>query len=100
MGIERKLLEHEGHIARRRLEPVDVLPANRNRSLAGFLETGDEPERRRLAGPRRTQQHHELAIRHIESEIGDSPCLAKALAQVPDRYLSHDSPHRAARCEW
>ena len=63
--VERVLLEHEGDVApgRFRLRPVD--PADADGARIGALEACREPQGRRLAGSRGSEQHHELSVRIV-----------------------------------
>jgi len=60
------VLEHEAHapLVGRRDRQVLVTPPNPSRR--GTLQAGDGPEQGALAAPRRSQQHHHLALGHLE----------------------------------
>ena len=71
--IERVVLEDHRQVALARLERVDDLVADPDRPLADRLEPGHHPQRGRLAAARRTDEHHELAVRDLEVEVGERP---------------------------
>ena len=63
MRIERILLEDEGDVAAGRRHAGHVAAADRHAAGIRRLEPGDEPQRRRLAGAGRAEQHDEFAVR-------------------------------------
>jgi ABC-type multidrug transport system ATPase subunit len=53
------------------------------------VEPGDQPQRRRLAGPARAQQHKELAVGDVEPQVVDRGDIAETLGEASKRNASH-----------
>ena len=53
------------------------------------LEPGQAAQQRRLAAPGRPEQHHELAVLHLEVDAVHGRELAEALAHVLETDVSH-----------
>ena len=68
MGEEGVVLEHDAHPARLRGHeesgPRDYLAAQAHRARIRGLEAGDQSQRRRLPAPGRSEQGHDLSLRH------------------------------------
>ena len=54
------------------------------------------PQRRRLAAPRRTEQHQELTVGHVEVEVVDRDHVVEALGDAVEADVGH--PVRQPRC--
>ena len=87
--VERVLLEHEGHVAQGRGEGGDVAPADVHLAGVGPFEPGDEPQRRRLAGAARAEQHNELAAGDVEVEAAHGLHVAKTFSDADEPQVSH-----------
>ena len=59
--------------------PDRVDAADQDRSLGRLLEAGEQPQRRRLAAPRRAEQREELAPAHGEVDAVDGRDRTEAL---------------------
>ena len=68
MRIEGVGLEHHGNAALGRLGAGDVLAVDPHLAGGGRFEAGDDPEQRRLAASRRTDQGAKLAVLDREIE--------------------------------
>ena len=77
---QRVVLEAHVHLALVRRHPDDVDPAQKDRALVGFLESGDHAHRRRLAAPRRAEQRDELALGDVERDAVDGVHVAEEVA--------------------
>ena len=81
---QRVALEHSVHGPFVRLGGGDILPADQDASLGRLLEAGDEPQRRRLAAPRRAEQREERARRNREVEALERREARKALRDADE----------------
>ncbi len=75
MRVERIALEHHGDAPLSRSEVVDDPAADEDLARGRFLETGDHPQERRLAGPRRAEEDEELALPALQVDVVDRPEL-------------------------
>src|SRR5262249_202410 len=89
MGIEREELEHERDIALRRPAEGDVLAVEKDAPGCRKLETGDHPERRRLAATRWSQEAEEFAVADREGRTLDGDEIAEGLVKSVDPDLRH-----------
>ena len=89
MRIERILLENEGGVAFGRRQRRGIVAADVDRAGIRPLQPGDQPERRRLAGAGRPEQHDEFAVGDVQVETADGDLLAEAFADVSDVHVSH-----------
>ena len=93
---QRIVLEDHADIAREGLQVLDMPPLEVDLAGVRREEPGDQPERRRLAASRRSEQGDELALRdgQVERAHGgdDAEALLDALEQ--QRRFSHAYPHR------
>ena len=80
--IERVVLEHHGHVARPRLQPGDLAAGDEDLPAGGVLEPGDHAKRRRLAAPRRADEHHELALGKTQARRPDGIDAAEPLLEI------------------
>jgi ABC-type uncharacterized transport system YnjBCD ATPase subunit len=78
-----------GHIAR----------VNPDRPTIRHLQSGDQAQRRRLAGPRRPEQRDEFTVSDGERQIADCLRLVERLGDGPDLDLSHARLLRATLYE-
>ena len=69
MRIERVLLEDERDIAILRLQPDDALAVDPDVAVIRLLETGEHPQRRRLAATARAEQDEQLAVVRRERQV-------------------------------
>src|SRR5439155_12523418 len=69
--------------------------ADADHSHIGLLETGDEPEERRLAGAVRADDAHDAAGREVEGEPVDEDAVAIALRELLG--LDHEAPEPRPR---
>ena len=89
MRIEAVALEHHGHAAGARWNIVDDVATDQEVAARLFLEPTDDAQIRRFATARRAEQHHELAVRHRQTDAIHSGNLAKFLDDIPGHYRSH-----------
>ncbi len=64
----RVVLEHEADAPLLGRHPRDVAVAQPDRPLVGRLETRDDPQERRLAAARRTQERRQLAVGDVQGD--------------------------------
>src|SRR5436309_2570869 len=95
--IKRILLEHEGHVTRRWLGSCHIPAGYQDNARIGPLQSGEEPERGRLASPRRPKQDDEFAVPDREVQAIDRDRLRVVLAYASQRRVSHEAPPRSAR---
>ena len=69
--IERVVLEHHRDVAVARRQVVHDSAADPDLTQGDFLKAGDHSQRGRLAAARRSDQHHELALGHLEVQVAD-----------------------------
>ena len=95
--VERVGLEHHGDVAAARRQVGDVAVADQDLAAGHVLEPGDHPQERRLAAPRRADEHEKLAVGDEEVEVvdGDRP-VVEGLAQIAELELGHVSLRSAA----
>ena len=86
------MLEDEGHVALRRRLACNVAAADLDTSGVWLFQPGDQPQRRRLAGTRRSEQHDELAVADGKIQVGDRLRFAEALAQPLENDVRHVGP--------
>ena len=98
MRIERILLEHEGDVAGSRRQARGVAAGDVDRALLRLFQAGDQPQRRRLAGAGRPEQHHELAIGDTQVEVADRCDIAERFRDATQPHISHDGLHRGCWC--
>jgi hypothetical protein len=79
---ERVVLEDGVHVASVRRQTRDVAAAELDSPIVRPLEAGDQPERRRLAGARRTEEREELAGADLEVDPVDGGHVAVRLAHA------------------
>ena len=84
-GKQRELLEHRPAVGPR---PGDRLSRYRNASCRRPHEPADDVEERGLAAARRSQDRYELALRHVERDVGQrqmrrATLRLERLASVP-----------------
>src|SRR5580704_546511 len=77
-----KILEHHAHVTVRRGYVGDVLVGEMDAARGGRLESGDQPQGRRLAAAARPEQGDELALRNFQAHIIDGPKAAERFANV------------------
>jgi hypothetical protein len=68
--VQRVVLEHHRRVPIAGRELVDDFPADADLALGHVLEPRDHSQRRRLAAPGRSHQHHELALVHLQADVG------------------------------
>src|SRR3954469_16612381 len=81
--LERAAEPRRGTLVRR--VPGDVLSVDLDRSRSGPVDPRQEVEQRGLAGAVRTDDAEELALGHLERDIGDDRCAADVKPEVPSR---------------
>ena len=90
MRIQRVVLEHHGDVPILRLHVVDHPVADHQRASGDRLQPGDHPQRRRLAAPRRTDEHQELAVGDVEAEVVDGlEAIVVDLVDVVENHGGH-----------
>ena len=75
-GQQNRLLEHHGDV----LRPDDV-------AFEGFVDAGDQAEKRRLADPRGAKNGDGFAVAHLKADIAQDLRWTKSLP--PDVDLDH-----------
>ena len=92
---QRVVLEDEAHLPLVAPLARDVLAVEEHRRFVmriGVLQTGDDSQQRGLAGTRRAQQRHQLAVLHRQAHVAQSRQRAERSADVP---ASIDVPEAA-----
>src|SRR5580765_3047634 len=97
MRIEAIALEHHRHAAGARRNVVDDVAADQEIAAGLLLEPADDAQERRLAAAGRPEQHHELAVRHSQTNAVDCRNLAKLLDDVFCYYRSHGASQNSTQ---
>ena len=87
--VQRVILEHHRDVAVLGRQPVDDALADADGARAHLLEPGDEPQRRRLAAARRSDQHDELLVLDLEIEVDHGRNRPVRLADPLQRNFRH-----------
>ena len=90
--VERVGLEDHRDVPLARCELGDVPAADRDAAARRLLEPGDQAQERRLAAPRRSHEHEELAVGDLERDVVDRGRAREGLADVVERDLCHAPP--------
>ena len=85
--IERVALEHHGDVAVARFGVGDISAIQENAAFAGFLQAGDDAQRRGLAGAGGTEQGKEFTRFDVEIDAVQRREGAVPLDDLPERYL-------------
>ena len=98
--IEPVALKHHGDAARARRHVVDDVAVDQELAGRGLLQARDDAQERRLAAARRPEQHHELAVAHLQADAVDSHHVAELFSDLVDSNRGHvdllDVPGRAS----
>ena len=89
MRIEAVALKHHRHAAGARRNIVDDIAADQEVAAGLPFEPADDAQERRLAAARRSQQHHELSVRHRQTNAVHGGNFTKFLDDIPGQYRSH-----------
>jgi hypothetical protein len=90
MRVEGIVLEDHRQAAVARRLVVHPLAADVDVALGYVEQADDHLEQRRLAGPGRADEDHELAIGDLEADVVHRRVVAaESLRDVPDRDLAH-----------
>jgi hypothetical protein len=93
MRVERVVLEDHRDVAILRRDAVDDAFADPDMALGDRLEPGHHAERRGLTAAGRPDQHHELAVRDLEAEIGNGEgAVVVDLRDLIERDAGHPLP--------
>jgi hypothetical protein len=84
MRIERVVLKHHGDVAIHGRQMIDQSFADQDLAGSDGFESGDHPQRRRLAAPGRPYENHELAVADLEVHVLDRVDLVELLVEVTD----------------
>ena len=92
--VERVVLEHHRDVAALRRVVADVALADVDRAGVDLLEPGEHPQRGRLAGARRADEHHQLAVGDLEVERVDRRLVVAGIGprRLHVAHLSHGPP--------
>ncbi len=93
MRKQRVALEHHRDVPLRRRQVGDVTPRDADAPAVGLLETGDQPQRGRLAAPGRTEQHVERARIERKGNAVDGAHLTFGGRPVLADVFGNDSRH-------
>ena len=88
--VQGVVLEHHGDVPVLGRQVVDHPVADRDGAAGDLLQTGDGPQRGRLAASGRADEHHELAVFDVQAEVVDgldTACVR--LFEVVKDYLCH-----------
>src|SRR3954447_9012211 len=86
VGIEAIALKHHCNAAGAWRDVVDDVAADQEIAAGLLLEAADDAEKRRLAAAGRAEQHHELAIGHVERNAVNGWDTGEVLDNVPSQY--------------
>ena len=90
--IERVALEHHRHVPLPSAEIVHHVVADADLAVADLLEPGNHAQCRRLPAARRSDEHHELAVRDGEAQVGDgADAVSEHLRDAIERDAGQDS---------
>jgi hypothetical protein len=93
--VERVVLEDHRDVAILGWEVVDDLVADPHRALGDLFQTGDHPERGRLAAPRGAYEDDQLRVLDHEVERGQSlRSIGVDLRQLVELDLGHAASER------
>ena len=87
--VERILLQHQRHIAFGRTPVGDVRVVDEDLSLVGFIQSGDEAQRRRLARTCFAQKDKKLAVDDVEIQVPQRCMSAEFLGDVFQLDMGH-----------
>jgi len=91
-------LEDHRHVAVAGRGAVDLVAVDPDRALADLLQPGHHPQGRGLPAPGRADQHHQLTVHGLDTEIIDgSGPVGIGLAHQVDLDVSHNAPIPSAR---
>src|SRR5882724_2143045 len=85
VGVEREVLEYEGHVALGGRQRERVLAVDRERAAAGLLEAGYGAEQRGLSRAGGTEHHQELILVQAQIDVVERGACAKLLADAAER---------------
>ena len=89
MREERVALKHQAGVALPGRQSRDVAIAETHRPRARLDEARHDAQRRRLAAAGRAEQHHELPVGDVESDVADGVDIAVALGDAIDLEPCH-----------
>ncbi len=97
MRIETEVLEDHGDLALPRRQVVGDLAVEQDDARGRVLQSGDHAQHGRLAAARGAEQHHELAVGDVKTDVvdGDS-AVAEYLRHVRECDGGHSAPPAAA----
>src|SRR5689334_11626288 len=84
MAKQRVMLEDEADMPLARAARGRVLAVKEYPSVLGEFEAGDDPQKRRFAGARRSEERHELAGRHLETHVVEGAKVSERLGDPSD----------------
>ncbi len=82
MRIESVILEHHRDVPLAGIDIVDARVVEEDLARTDALESGDDAQQRRLAGPRRADEHHELVVGDLEIAILERHDVVVALLDI------------------
>ena len=85
------MLQHQRHVALGRTPSGDIDAVDEDLPIGRLVETGDQPQRRRLAGAGLAEQHEELAVGDLEVEARQRGVAAELLGDVLQFDMGHYS---------
>ena len=88
--VERILLQHQRHVALGSAPVGDVDAVDEDLAGGRLLQSGDQAQRRRLAGAGLAEQHEELAVGDVEVEVLQRGVAAEVLGDVLELDVGHD----------
>ena len=89
--IEGVRLEDHGHVPSARRDVVDDAVADEDPAARDLLESGEHPQRGRLAAARRADEDEELAVGDVDAEVVDGGGLVEPLGDVLERDRRHQT---------
>jgi hypothetical protein len=90
VGVERVALEHHRDVPVPRRDVLHRHAVVAHLAAGRRLHAGEQPQERGLAAAGRPEQHHELARRHLQVDIGDRrDAIAEHLRQRPSGNGDH-----------
>ena len=92
--VERVALKHHGDAALAGRQMIHARPIDLDLAGIDGLQAGDYPQQGGFSTAGRAQYHQELAGADLERDVVEHYGTAEALADTPERKISHTAPRR------
>ena len=88
---QRVVLEHHADVPLFDRNVRDILPADDHAAGIRVLQTGNDPQQRRLSAAGRSQKRQKMFILYLEAQVVEDFILSEGLRNVLNEYLRHYS---------